>query len=60
MALIVVLLVLDLLLVARGSREISFRRATILSGFWILLALLFGMVVFVVAGSERGREYLAG
>ena len=59
-ALIVVLLVLDLLVVARGSREISFQRATVLSVLWIVLALLFGAVVFAVAGPERGSEYLAG
>ncbi len=45
---------------ARGEREISFRQATALSFFWIVLALLFGMVVFALAGSERGGEYLAG
>jgi tellurite resistance protein TerC len=59
-ALIVVLLLLDLLVLARGEREISFRQATILSLFWIVLALLFGVVVFAVAGPERGGEYLAG
>lgn len=50
-ALILVLLVLDLLMFARGSREISFRQATILSVIWIALALLFGAVVFVLAGA---------
>jgi tellurite resistance protein TerC len=59
-ALIVGLLVLDLLVFARGAREISFRRASVLSGFWIGLALLFGVAVFVVAGPERGGEYFAG
>ena len=59
-ALIVVLLVLDLLVFGRGEREISFRRATVLSWFWIGLALLFGVAVFVVAGPERGGEYFAG
>jgi hypothetical protein len=39
-ALVVGLLVLDLLVFGRGEREISFRRATVLSGFWIGLALL--------------------
>ncbi len=58
--LIVGLLVLDLLVFARGSREISFRRATVLSGFWIGLALLFGVVVFVVGGPQRGGEYFTG
>ena len=59
-ALILGLLVLDLLVLARGSREISFRRATILSLFWIVLALLFGAVVFALAGPARGGEYFAG
>ena len=58
--LIVGLLVLDLLVLGRGAREISFRQATLLSGFWIGLALLFGALVFVVAGPERGGEYFAG
>src|SRR3712207_2791347 len=57
---IVALLLLDLLVLARGEREISFRQATILSLFWIVLALLFGAVVFALAGPERGGEYLAG
>ncbi len=59
-ALIVVLLLLDLFVLARAKREISFRRATILSLFWIVLALLFGAVVFALAGPQRGGEYLAG
>jgi tellurite resistance protein TerC len=59
-ALIVALLLLDLLVLARGEREISFRQATGLSVFWILLALVFGVVVFALAGPERGGEYLAG
>jgi tellurite resistance protein TerC len=59
-ALISALLVLDLLVLTRGVREITFRRATLLSAFWIGVALLFGVVVFFVAGPERGSEYFAG
>jgi tellurite resistance protein TerC len=59
-ALIVVLLLLDLLVLARGEREISFRQAAGLSVFWLVLALVFGVVVFALAGPERGGEYLAG
>jgi tellurite resistance protein TerC len=58
--LIFALLLLDLLVLARGRREISFRQATNLSVFWIVLALLFGAAVFAVAGPARGGEYLAG
>ena len=59
-ALVVVLLALDLLVWGRGSREISFRQATLLSVLWIGLALLFGVAVLLVAGPERGGEYFAG
>ncbi len=59
-ALIAGLLLLDLLVLARGSREISFRQATVLSVFWIGVALLFGVVVFLVAGPTRGAEYFTG
>lgn len=59
-ALIGALLVLDLLALARGEREISFRQATILSVFWIVVALIFGVVVWVFAGPVRGGEYFAG
>ncbi len=59
-ALIAVLLALDLLVLARGAREISFRRAALLSVFWVGVAMLFGVLVFVVAGPARGTEYLTG
>jgi tellurite resistance protein TerC len=59
-ALIATLLLLDLLVLARREREISFRQATALSLFWIVLALLFGVVIFALAGPDRGGEYLAG
>ena len=58
--LVVLLLVLDLFVFARGSREISFRWATALSVFWIAVALIFGVTVWVVAGPQRGGEYFAG
>ncbi len=59
-ALISLLAVLDLLVLARGAREISFRRAALLSGFWFALALIFGAVVWALAGPARGGEYFAG
>jgi tellurite resistance protein TerC len=59
-ALIVVSLLLDLLVLARGEREIFFRQAAGLSVSWIVLALLLGVVVFALAGPKRGGEYLAG
>jgi tellurite resistance protein TerC len=59
-ALIAALLLLDLLVLARQQREISFRQATALSLFWIVLALLFGVVIFALAGPNRAGEYFAG
>lgn len=59
-SLIVILLVLDLFVFARKSREISFQQATAMSIFWIGAALLFGLVVLFVAGPTRGAEYFTG
>jgi tellurite resistance protein TerC len=58
--LLVLRLVLDLSVLARGAKVISFRRATILSGFWVGVAVLFGLALLVFAGPERGGEYFAG
>ena len=58
--LVVLLLVFDLFVLARGSREISFRKATVMSIFWIGMAMLFGLVVLFVAGPARGGEYFTG
>ena len=54
------LLVLDLAVLARGAKVISFRRAVLLSGFWIGVAVLFGLALLVFAGPQRGGEYFAG
>ncbi|MCA3747846.1 MAG: TerC family protein [Rubrobacter sp.] len=59
-ALVVALLVLDLAVLARGSREISFRQATLLSAFWVGVAVVFGVVLFFVAGAGRAAEYFTG
>ena len=54
------LLVLDLAVLARGAKVISFRRAALLSGFWIGVAVIFGLALLVFAGPQRGGEYFAG
>lgn len=59
-SLIVLLLVLDLFVFARKAQEISFKKATWMSVFWIGAALTFGLVVFFVAGPVRGGEYYTG
>jgi tellurite resistance protein TerC len=59
-ALILILLALDLFVFHREAHEVSFREATLFSGFWIALGLAFGGVVFLWMGPVAGGEYLAG
>jgi hypothetical protein len=58
-ALVAVLLFLDLFVFHRGAREVPFREAMWLSGFWIAISLAFGGSVWAVAGPSAGGEYLA-
>jgi tellurite resistance protein TerC len=59
-AFILVLLAFDLFVLHRKAREIPFREAMIYSAFWMGLALVFGMIVWVWAGPTTGAEYFAG
>jgi tellurite resistance protein TerC len=59
-AFILLMLVLDLFVLHRDAKEISFREAAILSAFWVALALLFGIVVWIWAGPNTAGEYYAG
>lgn len=60
LVLLALLLVLDLAVLARGAKVISFRRAAALSAFWVGMAVLFGLALLVFAGPQRGGEYFAG
>jgi tellurite resistance protein TerC len=44
----------------RDAKEISFREAAVLSAFWVALALLFGILVWIWAGPTTAGEYYAG
>ena len=55
-----VMLVLDLFVLHRDAKEISFREAAVLSAFWVALALLFGIFVLIWAGPTTAGEYYAG
>ena len=59
-AFILLMLVLDLFVLHRDAKEISFREAAILSAFWVAVALLFGIVVWIWAGPATAGEYYAG
>jgi tellurite resistance protein TerC len=53
------LLLLDLFVLHRKAREVPFKEALWLSGFWIAVSLAFGEVVWYLGGLEAEEEYLA-
>jgi tellurite resistance protein TerC len=57
---IVGMLVLDLLVFRRQPVAMPFRTAAAWSGVWIGLALLFGTLIWLEQGSEKGLEFAAG
>lgn len=57
---VIVLLVLDLGVLHRGSREIGVRESLLLSAFYIVLGLAFGGLVWLELGRQAGVEYLTG
>lgn len=60
LAAVVVLLILDLGVLNRGSREIGVRRSLSLSAMYIALGVGFGGFVWWQLGQERALEYLTG
>ena len=59
-AFILLMLALDLFVLHRDANEISFREAALFSAFWVALALLFGILVWIWAGPTTAGEYYAG
>ncbi|XRQ10983.1 TerC family protein, partial [Actinomadura welshii] len=59
-ALIVALFVLDLLVAVRQPHAVGMREATFWSVFYVAVALLFGLAVWMLAGSTAGTEYFSG
>ncbi len=57
---VLALLVLDLGLFHRTSREISVRESLLMSAFYIAIALAFGAWVWSELGAQAGEEYLTG
>jgi tellurite resistance protein TerC len=60
LGLVLVLLVLDLGVLHRGSREIGVRESLLLSTFYVALGLGFGGLVWMQLGPQAGVEYLTG
>jgi len=60
LAVIALLFAVDLAQAIRNPHTVGFREAAIQSTFYIAVALLFGVVVGLVAGWKFGAEYFAG
>lgn len=57
---VLTLLILDLGLFHRKTREISVRESLLMSAFYIGIGLLFGAWVWFELGAQSGEEYLTG
>ena len=57
---VVVLLALDLGVFHREARVVRFREALLWTGFWVLLALSFGLWIYRGRSREDGLEFLTG
>ena len=55
---VLTLLFLDLFVLHRNAREVPFKEAMWLSGFWIAVSLAFGGFVWFLAGPEGAVAYL--
>lgn len=57
---VVVLLALDLGVFHRNAREVRLREAMGWTGFWVLLALSFGLWIFRTKNREDGLQFITG
>jgi tellurite resistance protein TerC len=53
-------LALDFFIVARNPHEPTLREATLWVGFYVALAVVFGIGLTIAAGGQRGGEFFAG
>lgn len=60
MVLLVGILILDLFLIVRRPHVPSMREASLWVGFYVLLALIFAGVLFLIGDVQHGSEFLAG
>ena len=60
MVVVVALLAFDLGVLHRKAHEIGVRESLLLSAFYIAVALLFGIWVWVRLGTDSGLDYLTG
>lgn len=54
------ILIFDLILVARRPHEPSMKEAGLWVGFYVTLALIFAVLMFIITGPEFGGQFVAG
>ena len=57
---VLIMLALDLGVFHRKSKEISVKEAFLWTGFWILLAFVFNIIVYYTLGTEKAFEFFTG
>lgn len=57
---VLLMLALDLGVFHRKSKEIPVKEAFLWTGFWILLAFIFNVIVFYTQGTEKAFEFFTG
>lgn len=57
---ILIMLALDLGVFHRKAKEISVKEAFLWTGFWIILAFFFNVLVYYTQGSEKAFEFFTG
>jgi tellurite resistance protein TerC len=58
--LIALLLAIDLRFLSRKAQAITLKRALILSGFWISVALLFNLFIYFSLGAQSALQFFTG
>lgn len=57
---VVIMLFLDLKVFHRKSHEVSIKEALLWTLFWITLALIFNVFIWLECGGQKGMEFLTG
>lgn len=57
---IVLLLLLDIFVLNKKARTLKMREALLLTGFWVLLAVIFDLLIYWHWGSEYSLEFTTG
>lgn len=60
MVVLVVILIVDLLLIIKRPHIPSMREASLWVGFYVLLALVFAGLMFLLGDAQHGSEFIAG